>query len=228
MCWLRYGKRIYALATEAGSPSWPADVLGVTPNYTIEIETKISKSDLLNDFESKAAKHHAYKNAETRNASSNWVPTYFYFLVPEELGEVALAAVKENQPKAGILIYSPRAYFQRDGQKLICQKQAQKLHKNKPSIQMRKAILMRMGSELCRNKLTFAKEGLESPVMPHGIIDCVDPVGELDRRAAILGKALHSIEWEKTSPGEKMQLRVMVQKLADAEYNECIYEFEEK
>lgn len=226
MCFLRYTKRVFLICTEAGCSSWPADVLGIAPNYSIEIEVKITKADLLKDFDSKSAKHAAYKAASLnpKASSVDWVPTYFYFLVPEELREAAIEVVLKEQPSAGVLTYSPRPYFQQDGKKLICVKQAQKLHLHKPSNKLKKAAIMRMGSELCRNKLVFANDGKEPTEMPIGIIDPVDPQRELEKRAAILGRALHGKQWENATPGEKNQLISMVQKLADAWLDECIYE----
>lgn len=228
MCWLRYGKRMPMVCTEAGSVDWPADVLALSATQATEVEVKISKSDLLADFSNKTAKHHAYKDANERSVSTTWVPNYFYFLVPEELGVEACQIVSKEQPKAGVLMYA-RHLGRRDGERIAILKQADKLHNAKPSPKMRKAALMRMSSEICRNKLTFAKLDngeaiIEAQAIPHGIIDCVEPQVELETRGAILAKALHNIEWKDCSAGEKLQLIEMVRALAAARYEEIVYE----
>jgi len=228
MCWLRYGKKMPIVCTEAGADEWPADVLAMNKSTCIEVEVKISRSDIFNDFTKKEAKHYAYKNATDRASSTSWVPNFFYFLVPEELAKEAVEIISQKQPKAGIIAFSYDFGF-RNGQRIRLVKPATELHNLKPSAKLRAKALLRMGSELCCNKLAFAKLGESEAVMkaqtvPVGILDVIDPQKELEVRASILAKALHGITWSNTTPGEKLQLISMVKALSEARFEEVIYE----
>jgi hypothetical protein len=78
----RFGKQFHYIATEAGR--FNSDFLAVKDNVCTEVEIKVSKADLNNDF--KKDKHRMYANAK-----SKYVPNYFFFAVPEELVEYAVA-----------------------------------------------------------------------------------------------------------------------------------------
>lgn len=133
------------VATEAGR--WNADVMGVCNLYSVEVEVKVSKADLLKEFEKKASKHALYRLAQ-EGKSTRSVPNYFYFYVPEKLKDEAIKIVSEKMPRAGVAVYIESLYG-RDGDRTYVAKRPQKLHDGKPEAELRNRILMRMASELC-------------------------------------------------------------------------------
>lgn len=145
LCWLRFTKKMELIATEAGN--WNADVLGVGDQFSIEIEVKVSKSDLKREFQNKTAKHFLYNNAE--RGPGQHVPNYFYFYVPATLEKEALALIDEHKSKAGLAVYGDLAGEVMDGKRTRIAKRPGKLHDRKPSDRLKRAVLLRMGSELC-------------------------------------------------------------------------------
>ena len=98
----RYKKQCPVIAFEASD--WarfragePADVLAVTESRMLyEIEVKVSLSDLKGD--KKKRKHYHFLN------NTGYIPVYqFYYAVPEELVNKALAICEEYYPYAGLL-----------------------------------------------------------------------------------------------------------------------------
>ncbi len=121
---------------------WNADVIGASKDSVIEVEAKISKKDLRQEFENKASKHAYYSSG-----ASLWSPNYFYFLVTPEIAEKTIEVVSEKAPKAGVLSYAfPTA---RPGERLSCVKKPTAQHPYKPTDKFLKTIYRRMGSELC-------------------------------------------------------------------------------
>jgi len=78
-----------------------SDILVDTGKAIIDIEIKISKSDLIKG-EARKTKHNNYKSSQ----DSKFRPNKFYLCVPEELREVAEEWVTETNPKYGIIICS--------------------------------------------------------------------------------------------------------------------------
>lgn len=142
LAWLRFGKQLPYIATEAGR--WNADVLGANTKMSVEIEVKISKSDLQREFRSKKAKHYLYANADGQQTRN--VPNYFYFYVPEEMEEYALGIVNTECPKAGLAIYSHTGLG--NGNNTRVAKRPTKLHDQAPLPVFLRTVLKRMGSEL--------------------------------------------------------------------------------
>jgi hypothetical protein len=105
LAWLRYGKRMPIVCTEAGK--WNADVLGMNSKMCIEVEVKHSISDLRADFRNKAHKHYLYQQANPKHATGyekGWhtnIPNFFYFLTPAELKDKALEIIADKAPYAG-------------------------------------------------------------------------------------------------------------------------------
>jgi len=98
--YFRFANGSKYVATEAGG--FNSDVLAVKKGIVYEVEVKISKADLSQDF--KKDKHRIY---ETYNRSSGkylyrHVPNYFYFAVPKELAEFALT--KTLGTKYGVMV----------------------------------------------------------------------------------------------------------------------------
>lgn len=139
--WLRLDQRCAFIATECGG--WSADVLGVNEKKLIEVEIKVSKSDLLGDHR----KHkHAYYNKKMSaygfsEYEHRWYPTHFYYAVPEKLVETCREFLEKN----GFVNYG---IIDVDAMKVI--KRAGWLHKNEPSNHVKYSIGLRMCSELLR------------------------------------------------------------------------------
>lgn len=144
LAWLRYGKRMPIVCSEVGK--WNADVLGVSKSSSIEVEVKISKSDLKQEFKTKASKHYLYENC--RDDSPN-VPNYFYFMVPATLEEAACEVVGTNAPKAGIAIYHADSADRRLDHRVEIVKKPKKLKNGAPSRSLVSAAVLRASSELC-------------------------------------------------------------------------------
>lgn len=150
---LRFTKKMNVLASEAGYFS--SDVLAVQTEKGrfIEVEVKVSKSDLMADF--KKYKHeyylHQYKTGEPLKDSRRWkwynsfVPKQFFFAVPEEMLEYTLNAV-EDLPY-GVICYrdSGVAHFRR----VRIEKTAKRLHTKPVPENVISDILLRMSSEIC-------------------------------------------------------------------------------
>lgn len=98
----RFGKGNKLIATECGR--FNADFLTIKNNQLTEIEIKVSKADLNNDF--KKPKHRIYASN-----SSPWVPNYFYFCVPAELLDYAIAKCADKP--YGILVAKPQHGIQK-------------------------------------------------------------------------------------------------------------------
>lgn len=139
LCWLRYGKKLDYVCTEGGF--WSSDVLGVCNEYSIEVEVKTSRADLLAEFRNKKTKHAYYESL------TNWSPNYFYFLLDPSIAEAQLSLIAEKFPKAGVLTYAwPR---ERPGMRLKCLRKPTKLHDKKPTDRFRRSAMLRMSSEVC-------------------------------------------------------------------------------
>jgi hypothetical protein len=140
LCWLRYVKKMDYVCTEGGP--WSSDVIGVCEGYSLEVEIKVSRADLLAEFRNKKAKHAYYETG------ARFAPNYFYFLVPPELLEVAMEIIPEKAPRAGILsVGNP---LLPDGRRIVVWRRAQNLRgKLKPTESFKRQLMLRMGSELC-------------------------------------------------------------------------------
>ena len=118
-----------------------ADLVTLTPDSTrsVEIETKISISDLKNEFSkrTKKAKHSFY---ESSRAADN-KPNYFYFAMPEALLDKARLVIDEHaNPDYGILAVD-------DLHKVRVAKRAKALNKSK-NTRLKHTLFMRACSEL--------------------------------------------------------------------------------
>ena len=153
MCWLRFGKQVSIIATEAGK--YNSDVIYSTNNQLFEIEVKTSVADFREDF--KKSKHNEYKIT-----TNQWAPNFFIFAVPAELVDKVLPHIENssygllaiNTPfnEANILVPWDKRV------KLV--KRPKKLHTRQCNVLVKQIIVKRLASELCgiRQKL-YAKEG---------------------------------------------------------------------
>lgn len=141
MAWLRFVKKMDLLCTEGGP--WNSDVIGCTDTTSIEVETKISRADLLAEFRKKEHKHSYYETGE------RWCPNFFYFLVPLELGADAVEIATKKMPKAGVLVFTNvQGSGLLLGRRLAILKPARRLRKHKPTEKFKRQLMLRMGSEL--------------------------------------------------------------------------------
>lgn len=135
--WLRIKQRCCFIATEVGAHS--ADVLGVSEKKMIEVEVKISKADLVNDF--KKHKHSVYVEDSYGSWQQQWIPTHFYYAVPSALVEEAKRLIESKmRHNYGVI----------DTDTFEVVKRAKWLHKREPSAHIKFVVALRMGSELIR------------------------------------------------------------------------------
>jgi hypothetical protein len=102
--------RGYIGGTEISVPFGIADCLFIkkkNPTDIIEIEIKISKADILNEFKCKHNKHFMMdKEQEGRQGIYNTSPNKYYFCVPEELVDFTKEILtKYEKTKYGIISY---------------------------------------------------------------------------------------------------------------------------
>lgn len=223
--WLRYGKRLPIVCSEVGR--WNADVLGVSPTVAIEVEVKVSKSDLRAEFKNKQAKHYIYANAMEKS----YAPNYFYFLVPAHLGTEAQKIAEEAAPKAGVLSYDSEvaAGYHRDAVSVV--KRATKLKQGAPPRALLTAAMLRCSSELCGlhlHEMAFQRrvsDALESArrdaltlsVRAAGTLDIEHPVDDLELRARELAFCVDGVEqWDELELPEKKRWLEAALRLLDA------------
>ena len=152
LAWLRYTKQMPLVVTEVGR--WNADVLGIGPKYSIEVEVKKSISDLRADFRNKRTKHYFYADA----GAGKWtreVPNYLYFMVPEVLRDKALVALEGKSPKYGLLWVPTHSFGSETsslgytaGKNVQIARRALALHKDVPAGSVVHQSMRRLSSEL--------------------------------------------------------------------------------
>lgn len=240
LCWLRFGRRLPVVCTEAGP--WNADVLGLSSTTAIEVEVKRSKSDLMAEFRNKKAKHFLYANAETRPAP--FVPNHFYFYVPAAMGEYTVKTVEELCPKAGVAVQLDTNLL--DGRNTDIIRKATKLHGAAPSPRFLRTAVMRMSSELCSRHVAvdqsmaqvqaaleeIQRVAVKAAVRASGTLDCEDPKADLAVRAAELAFAVEQVNFldlpdddQKQKWIDAAQRHLEAQYLTDKEQEHAPYRF---
>jgi hypothetical protein len=154
LAWLRFTKKMLYVATEAGS--WASDILGCDNDISVEVEVKVSASDLRREFSDKAHKHSYYRNSSVSGGSA---PNYFYLYVPESLAEVATKLLEKYQPCAGLIVYDDDGEGSKyqDGKKSKVVRKPKKLHQKRPTESLKRQLLLRMGSELVGRYVAWKK-----------------------------------------------------------------------
>ncbi len=152
LAWLRYLRRCDIVCTEVGK--YASDVWGLTAVRLIEIETKISLSDLKADF--KKHKHQLYNRYAIEEGHRSQIPNSFYFAMPEDLVEKAKAFLATVElpiaKKYGIIrIENPEQWVGGTtlGRSAAVIIKAGVLHSQPPNPHTREVALMRSASELC-------------------------------------------------------------------------------
>lgn len=138
--WLRIKQRCAFIATEVGG--WSADALGVNEKKMIEIEVKINKEDLINDFRKPKHGHYHNKNYGQYQWERQWIPNQFYYAVPADLVEICREYLKKRELESyGIIDVDSN---------FSVIKRAKPLHDRPPTSSAKFKIALRMGSELLR------------------------------------------------------------------------------
>lgn len=150
----RFANNYPIIATEAGL--YKADVIALNPiqNKFIEVEVKISKTDLLSDL--KKPKHFFYKKIQ-----GDYVPRQFYYCVPNDLVDVALDMVKDLP--YGVIRYRTHSHLNKDvydrvHNRVIIVKRAKNLHNNNIQSCVIDDLIKRMASELANYAIREVEE----------------------------------------------------------------------
>ena len=152
--YFRFSKRCFHISTEVGR--FNCDFLAISGETSFEVEIKTSKEDLNADF--RKAKHRIYEMK-----CDQWTPNYFYFCVPPELLDHAIA--KCAGTKYGVM----KAYSEDDKSKskymfkerISVVKKAVKLHNNLVSDHLRKTVLARQSSEMANLRIKTVQKNLQ-------------------------------------------------------------------
>ena len=98
----------------------------------IEVEIKISKSDLWQGEAAKKQKHNIYKEPNNVQLESYFIPNYFFICVPTSLLDTAKEWVLTNNEKYGILEYKvgtlESSIFYKPEDHIYINKRAKPLH----------------------------------------------------------------------------------------------------
>jgi hypothetical protein len=189
MAWLRYGKHMPLVCTEAGY--WSADVLGIDDTKCVEVEIKKSIADLRADFRRKTRKHETYANLKA-DGRAIWSPNYFWIFVPASIGRQALTVLDELDAKhAGLAVLEAETTRPgHAGRWVTILRRAPRLHGNKPHPKLVRAIQLRMGSELTTLRLNLE-------LLKHAKPEQVDAIVQ---SALEISKSLvETQDWEKDS-----------------------------
>lgn len=143
--YFRFSKQHHFIATEVGR--FNADFLSYKKGILTEVEIKVSKADLNNDF--KKQKHQIYE----QNASP-WTPHYFYFCVPPEMLDYAIAKCVDKPYGVMVIKDQPNLMFK---ERVRVVKRAKKLNNNIPSRKIINYIVARLASEMSNLRIEFAK-----------------------------------------------------------------------
>lgn len=102
MSYYRY-KLGHVCSDEVGMQIGNADILVDTGNLLIEVETKISRSDLFQGEKRKSSKHEMMKNVTEEILKKRIIPNQFYIAVPTELVPDAIEWVEKTNPNYGVI-----------------------------------------------------------------------------------------------------------------------------
>ena len=140
---LRFERGLTHICTEFGQYS--ADVAGASDTRFVEIETKISLSDLRNDF--KKRKHQIYLLSDmVHGHRESDFPNYFYFMVPKELTDEAIKLCEEKNKSYGVITYAAESEYWVNRFKVS--RRGKKIHTRKPSEKVLSRMASRMANEI--------------------------------------------------------------------------------
>ena len=147
--YFRFKRQTSCIATEVGA--FNADFVSVGRSGFLEIEIKTSRQDFLADFSK--AKHQIYESKKDHP----WCPQQFYFAIPEELVDYAIAKCADRP--YGILAIndctktSNRSWMDR----VRVVKRATKLHNNQIQPKVKNIIYSRLASEMTNLRIALCK-----------------------------------------------------------------------
>lgn len=145
--YFRFKRATSCIATEVGY--FNSDFIAVGRSGFLEIEIKVSKADLNNDF--KKRKHQVYES----DKNNPWTPQQFYFAVPEELVDYALSKCVDKP--YGVLAIrevdkgSNRSWMDR----VRVVKRAKKIHNNPIQEKVKYIIYSRLASEMTNLRIAL-------------------------------------------------------------------------
>lgn len=153
--WLRFGKQMPHVVTELQIGMHRADVAAVNHATFVEVEIKVSMSDLRRDFESKAWKHQRYSGPPH---SSRITPNRVYFAVPERLALEAATVLAEKAPSYGLLAVGDETGQGLPWHALSVRRSAKLLHAEKPTAALFLDFAKRMSSDLAHFYMAHATQ----------------------------------------------------------------------
>lgn len=149
MHYLRIKRNYSLIATEAGRKKRNhADILASNFKEIVEVEVKISKSDLKADFDKN--KHARYKNPLTQ-----YTPNKYYFAVPTELVEAALTMTADTG--YGVMEVSNKPLKGPSKESFVTIIKSADLLKERYCKKLEHEILMRLSSEVLRLRIKYLK-----------------------------------------------------------------------
>jgi len=155
MCWMRFGKQFIMVGREVGYFS--ADVLGCKDKEIMEVEIKVSISDLKNEKSNKKHKHGVYAGTENTKYYKSCIPHKFFIAVPVRLQEETIKFVTELNPNYGVMVLTDTPLEGipewESWKRLKIVKRAKNLHDNEVTDGFKDMFAKRMSSDLCRMHL---------------------------------------------------------------------------
>lgn len=152
MKYYRFERQFPYVATECIKYS---DINALNDKCLIEVEVKISKSDLKHEFNTSGNKYNKhfklYCNPSKRPNAI--IPNYYYICVPEFLKDDAIEIVNKINPNYGVLVFG----YKFGGNCISTAKKAKCLHRRKPPSRVYNIIAKRITSELINLRVKFLK-----------------------------------------------------------------------
>ena len=162
-------KKGHWVCTELTYPQGIADVIAIDTKTgeVIEIEVKISKSDLLSENIHKKEKHEFLESYNKTIPAENIhcyidnpAPNKFYFLVPSYLVDVANDYCEEMNPKYGVLKFNENSHARLPENTITYIRQGRKLHSDNVSQYFKDALIKRVCNDniVLNRKMYWDKE----------------------------------------------------------------------
>lgn len=119
------------------------DICACNASTMIEVECKISKSDLKKEF--KKPKHNKYRQASKTRDFKGMIPNRYFVAITTRLSQdlEVLDLINKLNPKYGIMVVDDLDHY--NGPVII--KQAKKLHDKEPDTKTMEYIVARLSSE---------------------------------------------------------------------------------
>jgi hypothetical protein len=151
-------KKGYLCCSELSYSQGIADVIAINDitGEVIEIEIKISKSDLLNESKHKKEKHQKFVEAALYDETSDPIicPNKFYFAVPsyliDDTKEYCLATNKDY----GVLEFDCNHYYKLPEYSIFYRRQAHKLHTAEVGCYFKPNLIKR----ICNDNIVFYRD----------------------------------------------------------------------